>query len=235
MQQRELFPYLLGCVLVFGPIVACGGNTDSDSSNAGGASAAGGSGASGGSGGGSGGIDCSRVGCGPPPMCDTGCTETCGCCSCGEGATSAVDGGLLVCTGGCYTFVTGSICGGLAGVPCAAGEFCDFPPNASCGGDDSTGICLKSPAACDSTGCIGVCGCDGKVYCDECAAHAAGTDVSSSNTCLVDGGAEECGPGGVCVAPGTPCPAGMTMTQLGCSGANGQAGSCCEPPPDPGG
>jgi hypothetical protein len=43
-------------------------------------------------------IDCSLVGCGAPPMCSTGCTEVCGCCSCGDGETQ----GGLVCTGGCW-------------------------------------------------------------------------------------------------------------------------------------
>ncbi len=43
-------------------------------------------------------IDCSRVGCGAPPMCSTGCTEVCGCCSCGDGETQ----GGLVCSGGCW-------------------------------------------------------------------------------------------------------------------------------------
>src|SRR5262245_46847154 len=27
------------------------------------------------------GVDCSNVGCGAPPLCSTGCQETCGCCS----------------------------------------------------------------------------------------------------------------------------------------------------------
>ncbi len=44
------------------------------------------------------GIDCSRVGCAPPPFCDSGCTAPCGCCSCSEGQ---VQGGF-VCSGGCF-------------------------------------------------------------------------------------------------------------------------------------
>jgi hypothetical protein len=43
-------------------------------------------------------VDCSKVGCAPPPLCSTGCTETCGCCSCADGT---VQGGLK-CMGGCY-------------------------------------------------------------------------------------------------------------------------------------
>ena len=47
---------------------------------------------------GDGGIDCSRVGCAAPPLCSTGCTEPCGCCSCSDGTTM----GGLVCMGGCW-------------------------------------------------------------------------------------------------------------------------------------
>jgi hypothetical protein len=43
-------------------------------------------------------VDCSNVGCAPPPLCATGCTEACGCCSCADGE---VQNGLL-CVGGCY-------------------------------------------------------------------------------------------------------------------------------------
>lgn len=44
------------------------------------------------------GIDCSLVGCGPPPLCATGCQEVCGCCSCAEGEIQ----GALFCQGGCF-------------------------------------------------------------------------------------------------------------------------------------
>lgn len=164
---------------------ACGGSTDSDGSSGG----SGGQAGSGGSStGGSGGIDCSKVGCGPAPMCDTGCTSACGCCSCGDGEKIQVDGGYLLCTGGCYTKVVASICGGLAGKPCAADEYCDYPDHAVCGGEDSTGVCVKKPGGCPAD-CPGVCGCDGKQYCNACGAHAAGVDVSGDTSCMGDGGA----------------------------------------------
>jgi hypothetical protein len=44
------------------------------------------------------GIDCALVGCGPPPLCATGCQEVCGCCSCADGEIQ----GALVCQGGCF-------------------------------------------------------------------------------------------------------------------------------------
>jgi len=96
--------------------VGCGESDSSGTGGAGGTAAAGGTGATGGSGGttatggtagatpigGTGGIDCSNVGCAAPPLCATGCTAACGCCSCGDGETSPVDGGFMVCVGGCY-------------------------------------------------------------------------------------------------------------------------------------
>jgi hypothetical protein len=59
---------------------------------------AGGSSGGAGSGGHGGTIDCSLAGCAPPPMCKTGCTEVCGCCSCADGMVQ----GNLVCNGGCW-------------------------------------------------------------------------------------------------------------------------------------
>jgi hypothetical protein len=71
-----------------------GGSGDPDSSvGTGGTVGSGGSGGTKGST-----IDCSMVGCSMPPMCATGCTATCGCCSCAEGTWQ----GNLVCRGGCW-------------------------------------------------------------------------------------------------------------------------------------
>ena len=86
--------------IVFAAILAACGSTEEDGTkiDAGDAGDAGNTESS---------IDCSRVGCAPPPMCSTGCTETCGCCSCAEGEEFQVEGGVLVCTGGCYAFTQG--------------------------------------------------------------------------------------------------------------------------------
>lgn len=71
---------------------ACGGDVETN-----------GSGSTGSTGSSSGGVDCSNVGCGAPPLCSTGCQETCGCCSCGEGeVVNDPQHGPLVCNGGCY-------------------------------------------------------------------------------------------------------------------------------------
>lgn len=76
----------------------------------------------------------------------------------------------------------GAFCGGEAGIPCSVGELCDFPDD-SCGGDDSSGVCAPLPGDCPPD-CPGVCGCDGMFYCSECAAHAAGVDVSAVASCV---------------------------------------------------
>lgn len=213
---------------------ACGGSTSSGGTSSTGGSggvATGGSGGAptGGSGGvptgGSGGVDCSLVGCAPPPMCDTGCQEVCGCCMCGEGSTQPADGGYLLCVGGCYTFVAAKTCGGLAEAPCGPDEYCDFPASSYCGGDDSPGHCVKKPGACDAS-CPGVCGCDGKFYCNECMAQSAGTDGSQSTSCMGDGGVgTTCGSDGEC-APGLKCcyPCGIPGCQNQCTqpGSDGQ-------------
>jgi hypothetical protein len=47
-------------------------------------------------------IDCSAVGCSPPPLCSEGCQAVCGCCACAEGSTSSIGGTVHVCRGGCY-------------------------------------------------------------------------------------------------------------------------------------
>jgi hypothetical protein len=47
-------------------------------------------------------VDCSLVGCAQPPLCSTGCTEVCGCCSCGEGQIEVRSGASYRCVNGCY-------------------------------------------------------------------------------------------------------------------------------------
>jgi hypothetical protein len=47
-------------------------------------------------------IDCSAVGCSPPPLCSEGCQAVCGCCACAEGSTISIGGTVHVCRGGCY-------------------------------------------------------------------------------------------------------------------------------------
>jgi hypothetical protein len=87
----------------------------------------------------------------------------------------------------------GTVCGGLGGAVCPRGSYCDFEPSAMCGAADQTGICRQIPPVDCVADCPGVCGCDGKFYCNACIAHFAGTDDSTDRSCVKDGG-----PGSTC-------------------------------------
>ena len=113
--------------------------------------------------------------------CDEGCTAACGCCGCADGSEEPVAGGVNRCTGGCYVFVPTKPCGGLAGAACAADEWCDLPNG--CGSPDAQGTCKKRPDGCFED-CPGVCGCDGKQYCNTCIANTPGGDTSDDKSCL---------------------------------------------------
>ncbi len=91
-------------------------------------------------------IDCSRVGCSPPPMCDVGCTAECGCCPCAEGETM----GSYVCTGGCWSAPL-TDAGGEAG-----NDAGDAGKDGS--GIDCSRVGCSMPPMCD-VGCTAECGC----------------------------------------------------------------------------
>jgi hypothetical protein len=104
------------------------------------------------------------------------------------------------CGCGCIdTLPPGPTCGGLEGVGCEAGFFCNFPVETACGSGDQAGTCEPLAQACPEY--YGpVCGCDGTTYDNACFAHAAGTSVLSSGACSS---------GHPCVVTDEfPCPAG---------------------------
>ena len=83
----------------------------------------------------------------------------------------------------------------MIGAQCATDEWCDFGDNDFCGAADATGVCQPRPQVCD-TQYDPVCGCDGNMYGNSCAANAAGTDATSDTSCFPkDGGTA---PGGQC-------------------------------------
>jgi len=76
----------------------------------------------------------------------------------------------------------GATCGGIAGLRCGDGLFCDFPPEAHCGAADQTGTCQPTPGACTRI-YKPVCGCDDRTYPTECVAHAGGVSVAHEGEC----------------------------------------------------
>lgn len=125
--------------------------------------------------------------------------DGCNTCSC-------LEGGQTVCTlRACEA--PRAVCGGIAGVPCGAGHFCDY--GGGCGAADQTGFCAPFPQACDTV-FEPVCGCDGRTYSNHCFANMAGVNATGRGACggelalgascggLTPAGAPTCGAGAFC-------------------------------------
>lgn len=76
-------------------------------------------------------------------------------------------------------------CGGLAGLACDEGEYCAFPPEATCGAADQMGVCAPRPEACIQI-YQPVCGCDDRTYGNACTAASAGVSVAYEGECESD-------------------------------------------------
>ncbi len=82
----------------------------------------------------------------------------------------------------------GADCGGIAGIKCGAGLYCDFGDGqalkpSTCGHGDHMGKCAKIPEVCTQE-FMPVCGCDGKGYSNACQAHAKGVTVAVPGKCF---------------------------------------------------
>lgn len=75
----------------------------------------------------------------------------------------------------------GQVCGGLAGLRCAEGQYCYMPVGA-CLGPDASGTCRSVPMACDTV-YAPVCGCDRRTYPNACAAALVGVNVVHDGAC----------------------------------------------------
>jgi hypothetical protein len=74
-----------------------------------------------------------------------------------------------------------STCGGIQGLTCALGQYCDLGVGA-CGVADAQGTCVDKPEVCMDQ-YAPVCGCDGISYSTACDAAASGVNVDHSGMC----------------------------------------------------
>lgn len=115
----------------------------------------------------------------------------------------------------------GTMCGGLQGVTCGADEYCDFASDAMCGATDQPGSCEPKPQVCPQIDAP-ACGCDGKTYSSDCAAHAAGVSVASEGACTTPPGPTCGGDTGVTCDAGSFCEYPATAQ----CGRRGDTGTC---------
>jgi len=217
-----------------GGIAAAGGaNAGGGSTNTGGISVAGGTKASGGattglggsgprggtsSTGGHGGAG--GAGSGGATTCASGWTMCCGqclsplagvCAPCSGTGGASSTGGIPGTGGTGAGGSSGVVCGGLRGVPCSTGQFCDLPSGSCNTSADVTGICTVKSTVCPTIS-QPVCGCDGKTYSSDCNRIAAGVTKKSDGACATTDA-------GVCPANETWCPG---CPSLGIAGGCGQ-------------
>ncbi|MCC7541721.1 MAG: hypothetical protein IT379_36215 [Deltaproteobacteria bacterium] len=115
----------------------------------------------------------------PPDACIDLYAPVCGCDgnTYGNSCYAALAGVSVQREGACER-----ACGGLLGLTCEEGEFCDYEPGQHCGAADQTGVCRTPPTACTRE-FRPVCGCNGQTYSNACNARAAGTGVLSEGEC----------------------------------------------------
>jgi hypothetical protein len=129
-----------------------------------------------------------------PEACDAIYAPVCGCDgnTYGNDCEAAMKGVSVASQGECNPTPSGDACGGLKGLACRKGEYCNYPPDALCGAADATGVCTLVPTGCRDI-YAPVCGCDGVTYGNDCEAAAKGVSVATKGECKPTPGDVACG------------------------------------------
>jgi hypothetical protein len=96
-------------------------------------------------------------------------------------ALAVMVGATLLASTGASAVGLGQTCGGLIGIPCNPGLFCQLPAG-MCRAFDLFGKCARVPRFCPHI-FRPVCGCDGKTYPNDCVRQAARVQLAYPGRC----------------------------------------------------